>query len=139
MIRRLLEPVGAAARVTITKVMRTTYRLEWEFDGVKLAADYEPTDGDPEFEPDRRMKVRTFFNRRAAYRAAAIRLIFSKRDKLATGREGFKAIGCRACDVAPHDPEEPPQCRYHGGDGFETLVERLAAWLMWRDARRDAP
>lgn len=129
-----LAPLGSPPRVTVKRIMRPTFRLEWEFDGVKLAGDYAATDGAPEFEPDRRMKVRTFFSRSAAYRAAAMRLIFSKRDKLATGRDGFKVIGCRACDATPADYEDGSHfCRYHGGDGFEELVERLTKRLLWRD------
>lgn len=121
--------------------MRPTYRLEWEFDGVKASAGWSPEDGDPDFVPARRLKVRTYFSRSAVYRAAAMRLIFSKRDKLATGRDGFKVTGCRACDAVAPDYEDGSHfCRYHGGDGFEELIERLAQRLMWRDARAtDAP
>jgi hypothetical protein len=119
--------------------MRPTYRLEWEFDGVKAAASWSPEDGDPDFEPARRLKVRTYLSRSAAYRAAAIRLIFSKRDKLGTGRDGFKVTGCRACDlVAPNYEDGTAFCRYHGGDGFDELVERLARWLKHRDMVREA-
>lgn len=121
--------------------MRPTYRLEWEFDGVQASAGWSPKDGDPDFVPARRLRVRTYFSRPAAYRAAAMRLIFSKRDKLATGRDGFKVTGCRACDAVTPDYEDGTHfCRYHGGDGFEDLVERLTQRLMWRDARAtDAP
>ena len=129
-------PLGAPPRVTVKRIMRPTYRLEWEFDGVKAAAGWSPEDGDPDFVPDRRTKVITFFSRSAAYRAAAMRLIFSKRDKLATGRDGYKVTGCLACDATPPDYEDGSHfCRYHGGDGFDRLLERLARWLQWRDAR----
>jgi hypothetical protein len=129
-------PLGAPSRATVKKVVRTTYRLEWEFDGVTFTLPL-PEDGPPEAVPSRRLKVRTFFSRSAAYRAAAMRLIFAKRDKLATGREdGWKLIGCRRCDVTPPDYEDGSHfCKYHGGDGFDRLLERLARWLMWRDGR----
>lgn len=122
-----LEALGARARVVVLKVVRTTYRLEWEYDGHRYGVEGA--------EPDRRRTVRTYFNRSASYRAAALRLIFSRRDKLATGHDGIRPTGCRLCDAAPYDPEQPEQCRYHGGAGFDELVKRLAGWLMWRDGR----
>lgn len=131
-----LAPLGAPTRVTVTRVMRPTYRVEWEFDGLRMVGD--AYDDPPEFEPDRRLKVETFFSKHAAYRWAAMRLIFSRRDKLATGRDGFKSTGCRLCAVQPYHPEEEPRCRYHGGDGFERLVERLTSFLKYRATSQTA-
>jgi len=129
-------PLGSPPRVTVKRIMRPTYRLEWEFDGLKMAAEQSGLCDEPDFEPDRRLKVKTYFSRSAAYRAAAMRLIFSKRDRLATDQEGFKMTGCRACEMVTPDYEDGSHfCRYHGGDGFEELIERLVQRLMWRDAR----
>lgn len=127
---RPAEPLGAPSRVAVRKVVRTTYRLEWEYDGVTPVGEYGEQ---PEMKPVRRRTVKTYFSRPAAYRAAALRLIFGKRDRMATGRDGIKSTGCRACAAAYCGPEEPDQCRYHGGPGFDELVERLAGWLRWRD------
>jgi hypothetical protein len=119
-----VEALGAPARVVVLKVVRTTYRLEWEYDGHRYGAEGA--------EPERRRTICSYFNRPASYRAAAIRLIFSRRDKFAMDHDGIRPTGCRLCDVAPHDE----QCRYHGGAEFDELVKRLSSWLMWRDGRR---
>ncbi len=136
-----LDPLGSPSRVAITKVVRATYRLEWEFDGFDVFHDGGVDGGYPDIEPARKRRVRTFFSRPAAYRAAAMRLVFARRDKLATGREGLRATGCRRCDATtPSYQDGAAFCKYHGGDGFIELIERLAARLMWRDRRTsDAP
>ncbi len=123
-----MDELGAPARVVVRKVVRTTYRLEWEYDGCEYAGGEEGG-----FNPVRRSRVRTYFSRPAAYRAAALRFIFARRDKFATARDGHRLVDCRLCAAAPHGPEDLAQCRYHGGDGFETLVARLTIRLMRRD------
>lgn len=129
----VLGKLGDRPRVTITRVVRVQYRLEWEYDGT--AHGYSFSTDEYETEPERKSKARFVGSAAVAYRMAAMRLIFAKRDKLATGRndKGYPD-GCRLCDSTPHGPEEMPQCRYHGGDGFERLRKRLARWLRWRDS-----
>lgn len=125
--------LGDRPRVTIRRVVRVQYRLEWEYDGTSLAHDSETNEGYAE--PVRKAKARYVSSSAVAYRMAAMRLIFAKRDKLATGAsdKGYP-MGCRLCDVETGWNEEQPQCRYHGGDGFEVLRKRLARWLRWRDS-----
>lgn len=125
--------LGDRPRVTIRRVVRVQYRLEWEFDGQRV--DYDAETGAYEPEPARKSKARFVSSAAVAYRMAAMRLIFAKRDKLATGTsaKGYPD-GCRLCDETPCGPDEMPQCRYHGGDGFEELRNRLARWLRWRDS-----
>lgn len=137
-IARPLSDLGSPPRVVIRKVVRTQYRLEWEWDG--WVGDYDDETGARDYEPARKRKVRHVNTAATAYRMAAMRLIFAKRDTLATGFDG-RPTGCSLCDVAPHGPEDPPLCRYHGGDGFEQLRSRLARWLRWADSRgmRGAP
>lgn len=119
------------ARVSIRPVVRRQFRVEWEYDGRSLEWDEE--DG-PGYVPARRTRVRHVNSLATAYRMAAMRLIFSKRDTLATGTDsrGYPS-GCRLCDETHGGPEDPGFCRYHGGDGFEELRKRLARWLRWRD------
>ncbi len=127
----ILGKLGDRPRVTIRRVVRVQYRLEWEYDGWEWGAGEE----DYELCATRRSKARFVSSAAVAYRMAAMRLLFAKRDKLATGKneEGYPS-GCRLCDEEPSHPEEMPQCRYHGGDGFDVLRKRLARWLRWRDS-----
>ncbi len=120
-------PLGAPPRVHVTKVVRTMYRVEWEYDGYEIV-------GEGEVERRRKRKSHHTLARAVAYRQAALRLIFSYRDVLATGMQdsGYPS-GCRLCEATAGGPEDYPQCRYHGGPGFEELRDRLARWLMWRD------
>ena len=129
----ILGKLGDRPRVTIRRVVRVQYRLEWEFDGRQH--DYDPDVGYGGFEPVRKAKSRYVSSAAVAYRMAAMRLIFAKRDKLATGEneKGYPS-GCLLCDETTCGPEEMPQCRYHGGDGFDELRKRLARWLRWRDS-----
>lgn len=123
--------LGEPARVSIKRVVRVQYRLECEFDGWEFGYGEE----DYELVAARRSKVRFVSSANVAYRMAAMRLIFAKRDKLATGKndKGYPA-GCSLCDATTGGPEDPGLCRYHGGDGFEALRKRLARWLRWRDS-----
>lgn len=129
----VLGKLGDRPRVCIRRVERVQYRLEWEFDGRTVEFDSETGAYEPE--PARKAKARFVNSASVAYRMAAMRLIFAKRDKLATGT-GAKGYpdGCRLCDKTTCGPEEMPQCRYHGGGGFEVLRKRLARWLRWRDS-----
>ena len=133
-----LAPFGAPARVSVTKVVRTQYRLEWEYDGSGWATPSE-TGEDWDRVPERKRRVRFVTSRASAYRMAAMRLIFARRDKLATGvnAQGYPS-GCSACDDIPPQKydgyDEPVGCRYHGGNGFDEIVARLARWLRWRDS-----
>lgn len=131
----VLGKLGDRARVTIRRVVRVQYRLEWEYDGTTLGYDLL---ADEEYcEPVRKSKARHVNSAAVAYRMAAMRLIFAKRDRLATGKgdNGYPS-GCRLCDALPqqHGDEGPVLCRYHGGGGFEELRKRLARWLRWRDS-----
>lgn len=134
-----LEPLGSPARVRITKVVRTSYRIEWEYDGHVFEWDSETGGG---YEPARKRRVRHMQGRANAYKAAAMRLIFCRRDWYSKGfGDDGKSKGCRLCDVTPvnRSHEDPHACRYHDGDHVEQLRDRLARWLMWRDARAAAP
>lgn len=130
-----LAPLGTRARVTISRVVRVQYRLEWEFNG------WEWGMGDEDYDlvRARRSKARYVSSAAVAYRMAAMRLIFAKRDQLATSKndKGYPS-GCSLCDATPSHPEDAGQCRYHGGDGFEELRKRLARWLRWRDSIGEA-
>ncbi len=127
---KALGALGDRPRVNIRRVVRVQYRIEFEFDGWE-----HDMDGDYTLVPCRRSKARFVSSAAVAYRMAAMRLIFSKRDRLATGKndKGYPG-GCRLCDATPSEPEDPGLCRYHGGDGFEVLRKRLARWLRWRDS-----
>ncbi len=128
-----MKPLGSPVSVTIRKVVRTQYRVDWEYDGFGFRWDQ---DTGAEYPPQRKKKVR-FVNRKSdAYRIAALRLIFAKRDRYATGRDDKgRPVDCLLCDERPreYEYEERQPCRYHGGDAFESLRDRLARWLMWRD------
>lgn len=133
---RQLEPLGSPARVRITKVVRTSYRIEWEYDGHSFTFDSETG---TDYEPARKVRVRHMQGRGVAYRAAAMRLIFSRRDRWAKEvGSGGKREGCKLCDVAPVPArygDESEGCRYHDSTSVERLRDRLARWLLWRDAR----
>ena len=134
--------LGDRSMVRLDPRVVKLYRVEWEYDG-QWAADFDYETGAPaEPEPVRRVRVKHFRNRGAAYKWMALRLIFAKRDKLPTGigSNGYPS-GCRLCDALPRrGPEDQPMCRYHdhGGDEFERLRTRLARWLRWRDSRIEA-
>lgn len=129
----VIGKLGDRARVTIRRVVRVQYRLEWEYDGVSVGYDLLE---DREYgTPARKAKARYVSSAAVAYRMAAMRLIFAKRDKLATSTsDNGYPTGCSLCGVTPGGPEDPGLCRYHGGDGFEYLRKRLARWLRWRDS-----
>jgi hypothetical protein len=136
---RPLQPLGARARVTVTKVVRTSWRIEWEYDGRQSF--WEEASHSMETEPVRRRRVRHMQGRGVAYRAAAMRLIFSRRDRYARvtekGMDSMQTI-CTLCDDAPiihRDGEAPDLCKYHDETSVERLRSRLARWLLWRDTR----
>lgn len=133
--------LGAPARVSLTRKVRTCYRVEWEYDGhrVDFGSPFASEEYEVDVVPERRVRVRHFYSKHAAYRWMALRLIFARRDKLATGMSAKgHPEGCRLCDAMPSHPEDGPGfCRYHGGDGFEELRDRMARWLRWRDSRRE--
>lgn len=133
---RPLQPLGAPARVTVTKVVRTSWRIEWEYDGRAWIGDPE-TGGD--FEPARKRRVRHMQSRAVAYRAAGMRLIFSRRDRHSKGfADDGKSTGCTLCDSAPiihRSGEAPDLCKYHDDTSVELLRSRLARWLLCRDTR----
>lgn len=123
----------------------TMYRVEWEYDGHEFDPGCEEDGYYCTSEPARRCRVKFFRNKGAAYNWMALRLIFAKRNKLATklGSNGYPE-GCTLCDAEAAKPwrgapDEAPTtaCRYHdhGGEYFEQLRKRLARWLKWRDAR----
>lgn len=133
--------LGERAMVRLEPRVVTVYRVEWEYDGHQAAREFDYETGcAAEIEPTRRVRVKFFRNKGAAYNWMALRLIFAKRNKLATrlGDNGHPE-GCRLCDALPqhrNDPERgPDQCRYHehGGEEFERIRRRLARWLKWRD------
>lgn len=125
------EPLGSPARVRVTKVIRTSYRIEWEYDGLEFWWDETGSN----YRDVRKLKVRHMQRRKNAYRAAAMRLIFGRRDKFCPERnEKGYPDGCRLCAAVPARPDDPSLCRYHGGEGFEKLRDRLARWLLWRDS-----
>lgn len=127
--------LGDPARVSLTSKVCPRYRVEWEYDGHRWHSGDESDGFYSCMEPERRVRVRHFYRRDAAYRWMAMRLIFAKRDSLATGtnEKGYPS-GCSLCDAMPSHHEDGPElCRYHGGDGFEELTKRLARWLRWRD------
>lgn len=135
---RALQPLGAPVRVTVTKVVRTSWRIEWEYDGAH--GFWEEASHSMESEPVRRRRVRHMQSRGIAYRAAAMRYIFTRRDRYAKEVDDHgKRQGCKLCDLAPirhYDGEAPDSCRYHDETSVERLRARLARWLMWRDSRR---
>lgn len=132
-----LQPLGAPARVSVTKVVRVSWRIEWEYDGRQTF--WEEASHSMEAEPVRRRRVRHMQGRNVAYRAAAMRYIFVRRDRYAKEvlNDGKRA-GCTLCDSAPiihRDGEAPDLCKYHDDTSVELLRSRLARWLLWRDTR----
>ena len=132
-VTKPLAPLGAPARVTVTKVVRTSWRIEWEYDG--CASFWEEASHSMEATPVRRRRVRHMQGRGVSYRAAAMRYIFTRRDRYAKEVVDGKRQGCKLCDRAPviryGEPSEG--CRYHDSETVELLRARLALWLMWRD------
>jgi hypothetical protein len=126
------------ATVKVTPVVRKQYRLEWEFD-LRVVDRWDP-DGPAEVRRVRRVR---HVNRPSdAYRMAALRLIFVRRDSFATGFDiNGHPSGCSLCAGETkragllEDGLGDVPCRYHGGEGFEQLRDRLARWLRWRDSR----
>lgn len=135
--------LGDRSMVRLESRVVTMYRVEWEYDGHQAIGDFDYETGcGPEIEPARRVRVKFFRNKGAAYNWMALRLIFAKRNKLATGiGSNGHPEGCRLCEALPQHPSDPErgpdQCRYHehGSEEFERLRKRLARWLKWRDAR----
>jgi hypothetical protein len=132
--------LGARAMVRLEPRVVTLYRVEWEYDGHQIDFD---DGGQTSTGRVRRVRVKAFRNKTAAYRWMALRLIFARRDQLATRilDSGYPG-GCRLCDVEgatrgslASDDDGPWLCRYHdhGGEYFEQLRARLARWLRWRD------
>jgi hypothetical protein len=138
--------LGARAMVRLEPRTVTMYRVEWEYDGHRVDHGGEEDGYCVTSEPLRRVRVKFFRNRGAAYNWMALRLIFAKRNKLATriGDNGYPE-GCRLCETmsgptrAEQEDGYTPICRYHdhGGEYFEALRSRLARWLRWRDQRRE--
>lgn len=130
--------LGDPARVSVTRIVRPTYRVQWEYDGT---VNYVTIDGD-DYAACRKRQVRTFLSRVAAYRWAARKLIFARRDQFAERTEATHYAERGACELCAAEerrlgrrpPDEaPPMCRYHDSDSFLRLTDRLARWLMWRD------
>ena len=117
-----LWPLGAHPRVRVTRVVRTQYRIEWEYDGHRFAHD----DHGGEYVEARMRRIKyAAVSRAKAYQMAALRLVYARARRYeAPGDRG----SCSLCG-----PEDT--CRYHGGPGFKEIIERLARLL----ARRDAP
>ncbi len=142
-----LAPIGSPPRVRVTRVVRVQYRLEWEYDRLETDWNFDESAGEQaEFVTlGRGRKVRFVPGPSVAYRMAAMRLIMCRRDRYAKDVESnggkLRPVGCSLCDESPArylghgEYTEPEQCRYHGGDGFERLRDRLARWLRWRDER----
>ena len=141
-----LYPVGSPGRVRVTKVVRTQYRLEWEYDRLETEYSYDPEVRDTYNYTTlgRGRKVRFVASASVAYRMAAVRLIMCRRDRYATeeGQSADRRVvpkGCLLCDRTPGryighgEYYEAEPCKYHGGDGFYELIARLARWLRWRD------
>jgi hypothetical protein len=149
---RPLAQAGSPPRVRVTRVVRVQYRLEWEYDGLSTFyapnhADWESTGDDTELLTfpylERRKRVRFVNSAPVAYRMAALRLIMARRDRYATEYDENarppRPTGCTRCaDYTDGHTggmyPEPLPCKYHGGNGFEELVARLARWLRWRDS-----
>ena len=129
-----LSPIGSPPRFTLRRVLRPTFRVEFEYDGdawdgEKIAA-----------RSSRNVMSRTFFSESAAYRWLARRMIFARRDTFGDTR----VTKCSLCESQPvedgpvlrEDDYDPgPQCRYHAEHRFRRLESRLARWLRWRDRR----
>jgi hypothetical protein len=131
---RPLAALGSPARVTVTKVVRTSWRIEWEYDG--CSSFWEEASHSMEATPVRRRRVRHMQGRGVAYRAAAMRYIFVRRDRYAKEVVDGKRAGCTLCDAAPirhWNGEAPDLCKYHDDESVERLRARLAQRLLWRD------
>lgn len=128
-----MQPLGAPPRVIITPVVQVRYHLLWEYDGNEHHWDAEQGDV---LVPVRRQRTKYVTRLADAYRIAALRLIFMRRDLYEVNRGDRHEKYCTLCDDVPSTPEDPGQCRYHGGKAFERLRRRLARWLRWRDERR---
>lgn len=129
--RRPLGKLGEPSCVKVTRVVRVSFRVDWEYDG---HAFYAPDD-DPV--PVRKRRARFVQNKAAAYRIAAWRLIFARRDRYSKGfGEGGKSTGCKLCDENPvRLPSEcgPGGCRYHDDETARMLCERLAHRMRRKD------
>lgn len=117
--------LGDPSRVVVRRVVRVSYQIEWEYDGWKSYFDETGIT----MEPVRRVKRWHLQGRRNACRAAALRLIFTRRERYATAKnEKGYPTECRLCDSRAEQ-----QCRYHGGRQFDRLLLRLTNYLIWRD------
>lgn len=140
--------LGDRAMVRLEPRTVTMYRVEWEYDGHQHDPGCEEDGWCATTQDTRRVRVKFFRNKGAAYNWMALRLIFAKRNKLATGigSSGYPE-GCRLCDAETKSlgynrtEEGPVMCRYHdhGGEYFEQLRTRLRRWLQWRDQRTSSP
>jgi hypothetical protein len=132
-----IAPLGTRPCVRITRVVRVQYRVEWEYDGHVFY--YDEATG-AEYLATRKRRARFVVGRAVAYRMAAMRLIFSRRDRYAQERnEKGHLTTCRLCAESPsHGPEDVPLCRYHDEYKFVPLRDRLARWLQWRDSAIEA-
>lgn len=130
-----LRILGSPAIVRVTKVIRTSWRIEWEYDG--QAGYFDETGWN--HVPTRKRRTRHMQGRLNAYRAAAMRYIFTRRDRYSTAlATDGKREGCSLCETKPvnRSPEDPQACKYHDGDSVELLRSRLASYLQWRDGVR---
>jgi hypothetical protein len=119
--------LGEPPRFALARVVRPTFYVEFEYDGI--AHDFEPETNSHIEEPARRVQKRSFFSKAAAYKWLARRMIFLRRDKW-----------CGRYDASDPDPEDGScRCKYHHDASFRRLEARIARWLMWRDSRRAAP
>lgn len=134
-----LCPLGSPPRFALRRVVRPTFRVEFEYDG----DGYDFEEGGVVARSSRNVMRRTFFSEAAAYRWLARRAIFAKRDTYGDTR----VTKCSLCESQPvddgpllrEDDYDPgPQCRYHAEHRFRRLEQRLARWLRWRDRRRVA-
>jgi hypothetical protein len=132
-----LAPLGSPPRFALRRVMRPTFRVEFEYDG----DGYDGARDRIVSRSSRNVARRTFFSEAAAYRWLARRMIFARRDTYGDTRE----TKCSLCESQPvddgpllrEDDYDPgPQCRYHAEHRFRRLETRLARWLRWRDRRR---
>lgn len=140
-----MDSLGSPPRFTIERIVRPTFKVRWEYDGVRQH--YDPGDGSgPALTPERREKVRSFYSEPAAYAWLARRMIFHRRDgyRLDTSVHDTKdERSCGLCATRPFGRYGwdyggeigPKQCRYHADQPFRRLASRLARWLRWRDRR----
>jgi len=134
-----LGKLGDPPRVKVTKVVRTSWRIEWEYDGHAWSGD--PGDF-ADYDRVRRLRVRHMQSKTNAFRAAAMRLIFCRRDRYSKGfGEGGKSTGCTLCETSPVSVDSesgPGGCRYHDETSVERLRARLARRLYWQAVRSGA-